>query len=99
MSSPAMFAKIPQLMETLGSSVRTNFPAGQVADMVARGADIPSSSITQVVLGPPYSDLGTGAEQGVSTTCLRLDKIAALSVELFGDDSRYFGKTQPNTCP
>ncbi|MGD0018342.1 MAG: LCP family protein [Candidatus Limnocylindrales bacterium] len=101
MASPAMIMKLPTLMQTLGSSVRTTFPANKVADMVALGDQIPSSNITQVVLGPPYSDTGLGAKFhiAISTTCLRLDKIAALSVQLFGEGSRYFGKKQPNTCP
>ncbi|MGD0861190.1 MAG: LCP family protein [Candidatus Limnocylindrales bacterium] len=99
MASPNMIVQLPTLMQTLGSSVRTNFPANQVADMVALGDQIPSSNITEIVLGPPYSDTGIAAAVGVSTSCLRLDKIATLSVQLFGDDSRYFGKKQADTCP
>ncbi len=101
MASPDMLTQLPTLMQTLGSAVRTTFPGGQVADMVALGNQIPSSNITQVVLGPPYSDTGLGAKLhiSISTTCLRFDKIAALSVQLFGQDSRYYGKKQPNTCP
>jgi hypothetical protein len=67
--------------------------------MVARGSEIPQENISQVVLGPPYSDLGTAGPGGPSTSCLRLDKIAPLSVQLFGSDSRYYGKKQPDTCP
>jgi LCP family protein required for cell wall assembly len=101
MASPAMLTKLPTIMQTLGSAVRTSFPSGEVADMVALGNQIPASLITQVVLGPPYSDTGLGAKFhiDISTTCLRLDKIAALSVQLFGQDSRYYGKKQPDTCP
>ena len=101
MASPDMVIQLPTIMQTLGSAVRTTFPPGEVADMVAFGDQIPSSNITQVVLGPPYSDTGLGAKFhiAISTTCLRLDKIAALSVQLFGQDSRYYGKKQPNTCP
>jgi LCP family protein required for cell wall assembly len=98
MASPQMLLQLPSLIQTLGSSVRTTFPANQIADMVARGDQIPQENISQVVLGPPYSDTGTGGP-GISTTCLRLDKIAAVSVQLFGSDSRYYGKNQPDTCP
>ena len=97
MASPDALLQLPTLIQTLGSSVRTTFPANQIADMVALGDEIPAENISQVVLGPPYSDLNTSAKP--STTCLRLDKIALLSVELFGSDSRYYGKKQFSTCP
>jgi LCP family protein required for cell wall assembly len=100
MANPSMLAQLPTLMQTLGSAVRTNFPAGKVADMVALAGGIPSSNITQVVLQPPdYGDTGIGWAYGVATSCLRLDKIAALSVQLFADDSRYSGLKQADTCP
>jgi LCP family protein required for cell wall assembly len=99
MASPSMLPQLPTLIQTLGSSIKTTFPAGQIADMVALGEQIPKDNIRQVVLGPPYSNLGTAGPSGPSTSCLRLDLIAPLSVELFGQDSRYYGKKQPNTCP
>jgi LCP family protein required for cell wall assembly len=99
MASPGMIVQLPTLMQTLGTAVRTTFPAVKIADMVALGDQIPASNISHYILGPPYSDTGTGAALGYSTSCLRLDKIAKLSVQLFGDGSRYFGKTQPDTCP
>ena len=99
MASPDMIIQLPTLMQTLGSSIRTTFPANMVADMVALGDQIPAGNISQVVLGPPYSDTGTGAAYGVATNCLRLDRIATLSVQLFGEGSRYFGKKQADTCP
>jgi LCP family protein required for cell wall assembly len=99
MATPSMIAQLPSLMETLSSSVRTTFPPGKVADMVALGDQIPPENISGYVLGPPWSDTGLGKNIGVSLSCLRLDKIATLSVQLFGQDSRYFGKKQPDTCP
>jgi LCP family protein required for cell wall assembly len=97
MASPDALLQLPTLIQTLGSSVRTTFPANRIADMVALGDEIPAENISQVVLGPPYSDLNTSTKP--STTCLRLDVIAPLSVELFGSDSRYYGKKQYDTCP
>jgi len=99
MASPSMIPQLPNLLQTMGSSVKTTFPAGQVADMVALGEQIPSENIRQVVLGPPYSNLWPGGVSGPATSCLRLDKIAELSVQWFGPDSRYYGKKQANTCP
>lgn len=62
----------------------------QAADKVAADA------YDRYVLGPPYSVSGTSST--AYTSCLKLDKVAALSVQLFGKDSRYYGKKQPATC-
>jgi LCP family protein required for cell wall assembly len=96
MASPSMVANLPSWTQQAGSMIRTDFPASQVADMVAAGQDVPSENFDRYVLGPPYSV--STATASASTTCLMLDKVAALSVELFGQDSRYYGKTQPPTC-
>lgn len=99
MASPDMLFKLPDFMQTVAATMRTNYPAGQVADMVAFGQSIPKENISQVVLGPPYSDTNTSGTTKIWTSCLRLDKIAPLSVQLFGTDSRYSGMTQKNVCP
>jgi LCP family protein required for cell wall assembly len=98
LKDPGMALQLPGIMQLAGSTIRTNFPAWQVADMVALAQDIPSGNITSVVLGPPYS-LGNSAPSSDRwVSCLKLDKVAELSVKLFGEDSRYYGKTQPPTC-
>jgi LCP family protein required for cell wall assembly len=88
-ASPSMIVRLPEFMQTAAKTIRTNYPAGDVADMVAFGEGIPKESISQVVLAPP---------DYMTNNCLRLDKIAPLSAKLFGSDSRYFGKAQPNVC-
>jgi len=96
MATPSMVASLPSWTQQAGSLVRTNFPASQVADMVATGQNIPAENFDRYVLGPPYSVSTSTAT--ASTTCLMLDKVAPLSIKLFGQDSRYYGKTQPPTC-
>ena len=96
MSSPSMLLQLPQLTSQAGSLVHTNFPADQVAGMVGEADSIPAGNYDRYVLGPPYSVSGTSAT--AYTSCLKLDKVAALSVQLFGKESRYSGKTQPPTC-
>ncbi len=85
----------------LGSSINTDFPANQVADYVAAGQNVPSQNITQVVLGPPtYTLTDVNNVNGASTTCLINARVAALSIQLFGKDSTWYGKPAPaNTCP
>ncbi len=96
MATPAMAVRLPDLMGQAASLVKTNFPASRVADMVDLAQSVPSANYDSYVLGPPYSV--SSATANASTSCLRLDKVAALSVTLFGKDSKYFGKTQPPTC-
>jgi LCP family protein required for cell wall assembly len=97
MGDPAMAGRLPDLMGEAGALIKTNFPASGVADMVDLAQSIPSSSFDKYVLGPPYS-VSTTKSGGASTSCLRLDRVAALSVKLFGADSRYYGNPQPASC-
>ena len=98
MAQPSEILALPNLISTLASSVTTTFPADQVADYVAIGQNIPSQNFSQVVLGPPYSILGISKVN--SSTCLLNNKVAALSIKLFGTDSLWYGKPAPaNTCP
>jgi LCP family protein required for cell wall assembly len=98
MAQPSQLLKLPTLISTVGSSVTTTFPANKVADYVAMGQDVPSKNFLQVVLGPPYSV--TGISSATSSTCLINAKVAALSIQLFGKDSTWYGKPTPrDTCP
>jgi hypothetical protein len=87
------------LISTLGSSVTTDFPENKVADYVQIGETIPRENIHQAVLGPPYTLINLPGATA-SSSCLLNYKVAELSIELFGKESRYFGKPPPaNTCP
>jgi len=96
MATPAMAAKLPALMGQAASLVQTNFPASRVADMVDFAQSVPAANWDNYVLGPPYSV--SSATATASTSCLQLDKVAVLSVALYGADSRYYGKKQAPTC-
>jgi LCP family protein required for cell wall assembly len=90
MTNPSMLARIPQLINVAGDTLRTNFPSDRVSDMLKLVQGMDSKSVTQVVLGPPYSkhppDSTTG---GIYELRLNMDKLAAESIKLFGDDSAY----------
>ncbi len=96
MASPSVVVNLPSWRQQAGSLIRTDFPSSQLADMVAAGQKIPAENFDRYVLGPPYSV--STSTSSASTTCLMLDKVAPLSVRLFGQASRYYGKTQPPTC-
>ena len=98
MAQPSQILALPSLLKTLGASVETDFPANKVADYVALGQEVPAANITQIVLGPPYTV--TGISTANAANCLLNDKVAALSIRLFGSDSLWNGKPAPaNTCP
>lgn len=97
-ASPGSALDLPGIMQLAGTMIRTNYPASQVADMVALVGGVASVNIAQVVLGPPFSLANAAPTSGTWTSCLELDKVAAKSIELFGKESRYFGQTQPKTC-
>jgi hypothetical protein len=100
MAQPGQILNLKNLIETLASSVTTNFPADRVAGYVALGQNIPSQNFSQVVLGPPYTILKVNHVNSASTTCLLIYKVAELSIQLFGKDSTWYGKPAPaNTCP
>jgi hypothetical protein len=85
-----MLPRIQQLVGVAGDTLRTNFPSDRISEMLALADGIDTSSVTQVVLGPPYSvhlpDSPTG---GIYTLHLDLDRLAALSMTVFGSESTY----------
>jgi LCP family protein required for cell wall assembly len=99
MAQPSELLALPGLISTIGSSVTTTFPANKVADYMAMGQTVPSGNIKQVVLAPPTYSI-TGISTVTASSCLLNSKVAALSIQFFGKDSLWYGKSAPaNTCP
>ncbi len=91
MASPAGIAQLPALLNAAAGAIKTNIPSDRVPDMVQLAGDFDPANITQIVLGPPYNyHPDSSTTGGVWTSRLYMDKIAALSVKLFGTDSRYY---------
>lgn len=88
--TPQMLPKIPSILQIAGDTVRTNVPTDRLEEFMAIARSLDENSITRVVLGPPYS-YHPPTEQTGGTYILRLkmDKLKALSVKIFGADSRY----------
>jgi hypothetical protein len=100
MAQPNELLALPGLISTVGKIITTTFPADKVADYVSIALGVPSKNYSDVVLGPPYTILHVNNVSSASTTCLLNAKVAALSVQLFGKDSLWYGKPAPrNTCP
>jgi LCP family protein required for cell wall assembly len=90
LANPGVLVKLPELLDAAASTIRTNFPTSRVDDMLSLAKGVNDSDIRKIVLGPPYSiHPPTNTTGGIYTLRLDIDKVAALSVELFGSDSRY----------
>jgi LCP family protein required for cell wall assembly len=92
MVSPDMITRLPAIIQVAGDTVRTNLPTDRLEGFIRLARGVDSSAIKRYVLGPPYAihppNSTTG---GIYTLNLQLDRMAKLSVELFGSDSRYAG--------
>ena len=102
LSSPEMLPRLPDVIQALGRTVRTNYPADGLGRALEAAKQADEGSTTRVVLGPPYAV----RSKDTSTYSLTLDmtKLAALSVKLFGQDSAYWtpppgASTQPSVNP
>ncbi|HWP63128.1 MAG TPA: LCP family protein [Candidatus Binatia bacterium] len=89
LTDPTMLPKIPGLLQAAGNTIRTNFPAERLPDMLDLGRQIGSDSIARKVLGPPYATRAT--DTSIYMLVPDMAAFARVSIELFGSDSRYAG--------
>ena len=95
---PGNIAKLPDIVEALSQVINTDFPPDHIDQLVALADRVESEPSRSWVFGYPEwaTYLGhtvTGTARSV--TYFRMDKIAALSMELFGDKSLWNGKKVP----
>jgi LCP family protein required for cell wall assembly len=95
LSDPAMLPKIPGLLEDATRTITTSFPPDRLGEMLDLSQSIDDTNITRKVLGPPYAL--RDPKSGDYRLIIVQAKLTALSIELFGPDSRYAttGATQP----
>ena len=84
---PAMLPNLPGLLQDATKTLKTNFPPDRISEVLDLTRRTGEAATKKYVLGPPYSNHPTN----LSTYILIPDmkRIAKLSVELFGDESRY----------
>jgi LCP family protein required for cell wall assembly len=84
---PAMLPNLPGLLQDATKTLKTNFPPDRIAEVLDLARKTDDKSIKRYVLGPPYSNHPTN----LSTYILipDMERIAKLSIKLFGDQSRY----------
>lgn len=92
LSSPAMINQLPAILQAASTTIRTNFPADQLQSMIALAEHLGSDAITRVVLQPEKYSFHppTNTTGGSYQLRLKWDAVKALSVQLFGADSRFW---------
>jgi LCP family protein required for cell wall assembly len=92
LTDPALIAKLPELLNAAANTITTNVPPEKAREYLELATSISEEGISRYVLGPPYAvHPPTNTTGGIYILRLDLTKVAALSVDLFGTDSRYFG--------
>jgi len=90
LTDPTLLPQLPAIIEAGSNTLRTNFPRDRLQEMLAVGRAIESDDgIRRVVLGPPYAKNPPPGTPGGYQLIIDMDRLAKLSIELFGTDSRY----------
>jgi LCP family protein required for cell wall assembly len=90
LTEPAMLPRLSGVLDAASRTVSTNFPPGRLSEMLDVSERINDDAIRRYVLGPPYAKHPpTSSTGGIYTLALDMDRLAKLSIDLFGDDSRY----------
>lgn len=93
LTSPEMITRLPDIIRAAGDTVRTNLPTDRLDEFIALAREVDSDAITQHVLTYPIAfHPPTSSTGGIWTLQLYMDKVAELSIKLFGSDSRYAGE-------
>jgi len=97
MADPAMLPKLPSILAAAGDTLKTNFPASRLSEMLDLARTIEDDDVRRIVLGPPYA---TNPNDGTGYILVPdMKKFAEASVRLFGEDSRYFEPTSSTAAP
>jgi LCP family protein required for cell wall assembly len=94
--TPEVVPQLPELLSLAGTAITTDFPMKYARNFVTafRRVDAP----TECVLGPPYSyHPDTSTTGGTWISRLDIDRVASLSVYLFGGESLY--SDRPGVVP
>jgi LCP family protein required for cell wall assembly len=90
LTDPAMLPRLSGVLDATSATVTTNFPPGRLSELLDLGTGIKDDEIRRYVLGPPYAvHPPTNTTGGIYILSLDFARVAKLSVDLFGNDSRY----------
>jgi anionic cell wall polymer biosynthesis LytR-Cps2A-Psr (LCP) family protein len=100
--SPQNLARLPEIVTTVGEIMHTNFPPDRIDQLLALAGRVQDDPTAQYVFQPPLwaSHPPISQTNGRSVQFLKLDAIAALSLQVFGDKSLYeSGGAVPSVSP
>jgi LCP family protein required for cell wall assembly len=90
LSDPSLLPKLPAIIDAGSRTIQTNFPQDRLGEMLTISQSVEGDDgIRRVVLGPPYAKNPPAGTPGGYQLVLDMDRLAKLSIELFGTDSRY----------
>jgi polyisoprenyl-teichoic acid--peptidoglycan teichoic acid transferase len=90
LTDPAMLPRLSGVLDATASTVTTNFPPRRLSELLDLGSGVKDDEIRRFVLGPPYATHPpTNTTGGIYILSLDFARVAKLSVDLFGSDSRY----------
>jgi LCP family protein required for cell wall assembly len=90
LTDPAMLPRLSGVLDATASTVTTSFPPGRLSELLDLGSGVKDDEIRRFVLGPPYATHPpTGTTGGIYILSLDFARVAKLSIDLFGSDSRY----------
>lgn len=98
---PTVLPRVPELLQAAGDTLRSNFPVERLEQFLDIARAVDDANVRQVVLGPRTYATNPPASQtgGLYVLVPRMDAIRKLSIELFGEDSRYYVATAPSPSP
>ncbi|MEO8469363.1 MAG: LCP family protein, partial [Chloroflexota bacterium] len=94
---PANLTNLPAILDALAHTVQTDYPADRLPDLLLLAKQIPEANVTHLVLGPPYARRPT-ASTGTYELLIDERKFEAVSIRIFGSDSR-FASQSPSPSP
>jgi polyisoprenyl-teichoic acid--peptidoglycan teichoic acid transferase len=90
LTDPALLPKMSSIIDAGSRTVRTNFPQDRLREMLSISQSTQGDdAIQRVVLGPPYAKNPPAGTPGGYQLVLDMDRLAKLSIKLFGADSSY----------
>lgn len=92
-NDPQVLANLSNTIDVAAEYVRTDVPLDRLPEIVALIQASTAASVQRQVLQPrTYAEVIPKEEAGGQyMTRLKMDAVAQLSIELFGEESRYFG--------
>ncbi|MDQ3491907.1 MAG: hypothetical protein M3452_01425, partial [Chloroflexota bacterium] len=91
LSDPGMLPRLPEVLDAMADTVRTDLPPGRLGETLRVAQQASDAEISQVFLGPEtYAREVPGSQTDLEFAVeLRMDAVAGLSLDLWGESSYY----------